>query len=116
MTYTGDQGDLVLLESHPGATSIPKAPPSELVFDLGGRDRQARRQTFDDYHQRLAVGLARREKPEHAVNLVRRPKRLRGDLRIYLAIGQNLLLDLPISIGLDATSDSVPRLVPTPHR
>ena len=48
-----------------GPAPVAEAPPGQLALDVLDGDGQPRRQSLDDHHERLAVGLARREVPQH---------------------------------------------------
>ena len=66
MADAAEDRDLVLLEAHPGPAAVAEAPAGQLVLHLADLDGQAGRQALDDHDEGLAVGLTRRQEPEHA--------------------------------------------------
>ena len=65
MAHTAQQGDLVLLEPHPGAAAEAEPPPGQLTLHLFHREGQACGQSLDHHHQGATVRLAGGEEAEH---------------------------------------------------
>ena len=53
------------LQALPPAAAVPVAAPSELTRDLLGSHGHGRRHALEDGHERLPVGFAGGEHPEH---------------------------------------------------
>ncbi len=68
-----DDGDLVLLELHPGAAAVAEATAGEGVGDVVGGDRDVGGQALQDRDEGRSVGLARSEPAQHGQSLSRRP-------------------------------------------
>lgn len=66
MADTGQQGQLVGLEAHPGPPAIAEAPPGELGPNVISLYSQPGRQSLDYDYKALAVGLAGGQKAQHA--------------------------------------------------
>jgi hypothetical protein len=60
-----DQGDLVLLEAHPGAAAVAEAAAGQLVLDVGGAEGQAGRHPFDHDDDRATVRFAGGQEAQH---------------------------------------------------
>ncbi len=71
MAYSTDDRELVLLEFLAGAASVAEAPARHLGLDLIDGDLQTGRQSFDDGHQGLAVGLTCGQEAEHSGEAIR---------------------------------------------
>ena len=56
-----------------GPAPVPEAAAGQLARDLRGRDGQPGRQTLDDHHEGLAMGLSRGEEPEHGLQSTSAP-------------------------------------------
>jgi hypothetical protein len=62
-------GDVVLLEAHPGAAAVAQPPAGQLLLDVGHGHRQAGGQPLDDHHQPAAMGLTRGQEPKHGMTI-----------------------------------------------
>ena len=62
-------GELVLLEAHPGPPAVAQPAPGQLGLDLRGGDPQPCGQSLDGDEQGPSVGFAGGEEAEHAPNL-----------------------------------------------
>jgi hypothetical protein len=69
VAYPTDQRELVGLESLPWPAAVAETPTTHLVLDLLDGDREPGRQSFHHDDQRLPVGFARREIPQHRVEV-----------------------------------------------
>ena len=68
-----DQGDLVLLELHPGAAAVAEPAPGQRVADVVGGHPDVGGQPLEDRHQGRAVGLTRGQPAQsHGDSLSRR--------------------------------------------
>ncbi len=65
MADTTEQGELVGLEAHPGATPEAEAPPGQLARNVTGVDAKSGGQAFNGDDKALAVGFTGGEKAEH---------------------------------------------------
>ena len=60
-----DQRQLVDLEALPRAATEAEAAAGQFTLDVLDGDRQPGRQPFEDDDESLAVGLPRRQEPQH---------------------------------------------------
>jgi hypothetical protein len=65
-----DEGELVLLETHPRPPAVAEAAAGQLGLDVLGGDGQTGGQAFDDDDQTLSVGLAGGEETEHLISVL----------------------------------------------
>jgi hypothetical protein len=64
-----DNGDLVLLELHPGTASVAEPPAGQGVGDVARRHQDVGWQSFQDRDEGRAVGFTRSEPAKHGVSL-----------------------------------------------
>ena len=68
MADSADQRQLIDLEALTWPTAIAEAAAGQLTLDVLDGDGQPGRQTFEDHHESLAVGLSRSQEPQHRRN------------------------------------------------
>ncbi len=78
MADTPDQGQLVDLEALTGTATEAETAAGQLALDVLDGDGQPGGQSFEDDDEPLAVGLPRRQEPQHRRNANARPTRHGG--------------------------------------
>jgi hypothetical protein len=71
VAHATEDPDLVLLERHPGAATVPQPPPGESALDVGGGHGDAGGQTLQDADERGTVRLPRGQPAQHGAILPR---------------------------------------------
>jgi hypothetical protein len=56
-----DELDPIRFDLHPTAAAVATLPAGKMLVDVLGKERQARRNAFDDRNEPWAVGLSRGE-------------------------------------------------------
>lgn len=65
MSNAAHEGHLVLLETLPWTATVSEATTGQFGLNVLHRDGQARRETLDDDHQGLTMGLSGGEETQH---------------------------------------------------
>ena len=78
VAHTTDQCEFVGLEALAGAAAVSEPAAAHLCLDLLDGDRKSRRETLHHDDERLTVGFARREIPQHQGEAIGRHERVGG--------------------------------------